>query len=157
MNEHVTPSAGHRELSGDDLSAAARASLEANGERWTGMRAEVFEELARHDRPVSAYDIADNLSARRGSRVAPNSVYRILDIFVNGNLANRIESANAFLVNTHPGCRHDCVFLICDDCGTASHFDNDELTGALRKAGQAKGFSDVRPVVELRGLCADCA
>ncbi len=153
----TTHASGHRELAGAELAKAAKASLESSGERWTGMRAEVFEELARHNRPVSAYDIADNLSAKRGSRVAPNSVYRILDIFVSGNLANRIESANAFLVNTHPGCRHDCVFLICDDCGTASHFDNDALTGALRQAGRDKGFADVRPVVELRGLCAECA
>ena len=147
----------HREHEGEALARAARDALEAKDERWTGMRSEVFEELARHDRPVSAYDIADNLSARRGSRVAPNSVYRILDLFVRNNLANRIESANAFLVNTHPGCRHDCVFLICDDCGAASHFDDDRLTGGLREAGRNAGFSDVRPVVELRGLCSECA
>ncbi|MCP9221938.1 transcriptional repressor [Erythrobacter sp. LQ02-29] len=147
----------HHEHEGADLIAAARRTLEDHGERWTGMRSEVFEELARHDRPASAYDIADNLSARRGSRVAPNSVYRILDIFVRNNLANRIESANAFLVNTHPGCRHDCVFLICDDCGAATHFDDDRLTKSLRQAGRDHGFSDVRPVVELRGLCSACA
>ena len=105
----------------------------------------------------SAYDIAENLSNRRGSRVAPNSVYRILDIFVRKNLANRIESANAFLVNSHPGCRHDCIFLICDDCGAADHVDDDALTGALREAGQAAGYAEVRPVVELRGLCAACS
>ncbi|MHA6332289.1 Fur family transcriptional regulator [Qipengyuania sp. CAU 1752] len=147
----------HHEHDGDALVTAAREALEAKDERWTGMRSEVFEELARHSAPVSAYDIADNLSARRGSRVAPNSVYRILDLFVRNNLANRIESANAFLVNTHPGCRHDCVFLICDDCGKADHFDDDALTGALRQAGRSAGFSDVKPVVELRGLCPDCA
>ena len=146
----------HEEHSGDDLIGAARASLVEAGEQWTSMREAVFAELARHNRPVSAYDIADNLSASRGKRVAPNSVYRILDLFVTNNLANRIESANAYLVNTHPGCRHDCVFLICDDCGTASHFDDDKLTDALRGAGKAAGFSQVRPVVELRGLCADC-
>ncbi|MFN2099447.1 Fur family transcriptional regulator [Altererythrobacter sp. MF3-039] len=146
----------HEEHFGDDLISAARVSLTGAGEQWTSMRESVFAELARHDRPVSAYDIADNLSAARGKRVAPNSVYRILDLFVTNNLANRIESANAYLVNTHPGCRHDCVFLICDDCGTASHFDDDKLTNALRGAGKAAGFSQVRPVVELRGLCADC-
>ena len=146
----------HREHFGDELINAARDALVDAGEQWTNMRASVFAELARHDRPVSAYDIADNLSAVRGKRVAPNSVYRILDLFVTNNLANRIESANAYLVNTHPGCRHDCVFLICDDCGTASHFDDDTLTDALRGAGKAAGFSNVRPVVELRGLCSDC-
>ncbi|NNC59100.1 MAG: transcriptional repressor [Erythrobacter sp.] len=153
----TVPAHKHHEHDGDALVNAAREALEAKDERWTGMRSEVFEELARHSAPVSAYDIADNLSARRGSRVAPNSVYRILDLFVRNNLANRIESANAFLVNTHPGCRHDCVFLICDDCGKADHFDDDALTGALRQAGRSAGFSDVKPVVELRGLCPDCA
>ena len=89
--------------------------------------------------------------------MAPNSVYRILDIFVRGNLANRIESANAFLVNSHPGCRHDCIFLICDDCGAADHVDDDALTGALRNAGREAGYTEVRPVVELRGLCSECS
>ena len=147
----------HREYSGSDLVAAARAVLLAAGERWTGMREAVFAELARHDIPASAYDIAENLSRARGRRVAANSVYRILDLFVRSNLANRIESANAFLVNIHPGCRHDCIFLICDDCGKATHLDDDRVTGALRAAGRDAGFADVRPVVELRGMCEECA
>lgn len=136
---------------------AARSTLTAADEQWTGMREAVFGELAAHEKPASAYDIADNLSKSRGKRVAPNSVYRILDLFVRTNLANRIESANAYLVNTHPGCRHDCIFLICDDCGKATHLDDDRVTGALRAAGRDAGFADVRPVVEMRGLCEDCA
>jgi Fur family zinc uptake transcriptional regulator len=147
----------HKEHSGAALVDAARATLTEHGEQWTGMRQSVFEELAAHDKPASAYDIADNLSASRGKRVAPNSVYRILDLFVRTNLANRIESANAYLVNTHPGCRHDCIFLICDDCGKATHVDDERVTGALRAAGKDAGFTDVRPVVELRGLCDECA
>ena len=155
MNAHSHHT--HEEHSGSDLVGAARQSLTDSGEQWTGMREAVFEELARHERPASAYDIADNLSKSRGKRVAPNSVYRILDLFVRTNLANRIESANAYLVNTHPGCRHDCIFLICDECGAASHFDDDKLTGALRDSGREEGFTNVRPVVELRGICSECA
>lgn len=147
----------HHEHSGDGLVAAARDALTHAGEQWTEMRADVFEALAPRDRPVSAYDIAEALTAKRGKRVAPNSVYRILDLFVRNNLANRIESANAYLANTHPGCRHDCIFLICDSCGLATHLDDDKLTGALREAGQNAGFAQVRPVVELRGLCDGCA
>ena len=148
---------GHREYTGNDLVDAAKTTLTAADEQWTGMREAVFEELARHEIPASAYDIADNLSKSRGKRVAPNSVYRILDLFVKNNLANRLESANADPVNTHPGCRHDCIFLICDDCGKATHLDDDRVTGALREAGRDAGFADVRPVVEMRGLCEDCA
>lgn len=156
---YIRPMSGHdhHEHSGENLVEAARLALIEGGEQWTDMRASVFSTLLDFGKPASAYDIAENLSARRGKRVAANSVYRILDLFVKNNLANRIESANAYLANTHPGCRHDCIFLICDKCGQATHFDDDELTGALRQAGQKNGFADVRPVVELRGLCDSCA
>ena len=147
----------HHEHSGAPLIAAAVAALTAAGEQWTAMRADVFAALAACDRPASAYDIAEEVGKRRGKRVAANSVYRILDLFVRTNLANRIESANAYLANRHPGCRHDCIFVICDDCGAATHLDDDRLTGALRSAGRDAGFAEVRPVVELRGLCEECA
>ena len=147
----------HHEHSGAALVDAARKVLTDAGEQWTGMRGDVFDTLASFDRPASAYDVAEELSKRRDRRVAANSVYRILDLFVRNNLANRIESANAYLVNTHPGCHHDCIYLICDDCGNATHIDDDSLTGALREAGRKAGFADVRPVVELRGLCNSCA
>ena len=64
--------------------------------------------------------------------------------------------ANAYLVNSHPGCRHDCIFLICDSCGEAKHIDDDALTGSLVSAARAAGFADIRPVVELRGICGRC-
>ena len=147
----------HHEHSGDRLVEEAGRVLTDAGEQWTAMREDVFRALAAQDRPASAYDIAEVVGKMRDKRVAANSVYRILDLFVRANLANRIESANAYLVNSHPGCRHDCIFLICDDCGQADHFDDERITGALREAGEKAGFSGVRPVVELRGLCAECS
>lgn len=147
----------HHQFAGEHLIDAARMALVDAGEQWTDMRADVFAALAGRDRPASAYDIAEDVGARRGKRVAANSVYRILDLFVRTNLARRVESANAYIANSHPGCRHDCIFLICDSCGSATHLDDDRLTGALREAAQGAGFAEVRPVVELRGVCRRCA
>jgi Fur family zinc uptake transcriptional regulator len=147
----------HHEHQGASLVDAARDALVASGEQWTDMRADVFAALAARDRPSSAYDIAENVSALRGKRVAANSVYRILDLFVRSNLARRVESANAYVANSHPGCRHDCIFLICDSCGQIVHIDDDRLTGALVGAAKDAGFADVRPVVELRGMCETCS
>lgn len=146
----------HNEHSGDDLIHAAQEALTASGEQWTSMRADVFEELARHDRPASAYDIADNLSAKRGKRVAPNSIYRILDLFVANNLALRVESSNAFLANSHPGCTHDCIFLVCDECGEATHVDDDAVSKTVRGIASAQKFAARRPIIEIRGVCASC-
>ncbi|MGB3469704.1 MAG: transcriptional repressor [Erythrobacter sp.] len=147
----------HQDLTGESLVNAARTSLMASGEQWTGMRESVFTELSRHDRPVSAYDIADNLSAARGKRVAPNSIYRILDLFVTNNLAMRVESANAYLANTHPGCEHDCIFLVCDECGEATHVDDEDVSRTVRALAERKSFRAERPVLEVRGLCRMCA
>ena len=147
----------HHEHSGKTLVEAARAALTGWGEQWTGMRESVFAELARHERPGSAYDIADNLSAARGKRVAPNSVYRILDLFVTNNLALRVQSSNAYLANTHPGCEHDCIFLVCDECGEATHVDSEEVSRIVRAIAADREFKAERPVLEIRGLCRACA
>ena len=93
-----------------------------------------------------------------GRRVAANSVYRILDLFVATNLARRVESANAYIANAHPDCRHDCIFLVCDSCGQVTHIDDDSITGAgARRGREAGGFAPRRPVIEVRGLCARAA
>ncbi|MEO6361536.1 MAG: transcriptional repressor, partial [Sphingomicrobium sp.] len=103
----------HHMHEGDALKSAARERLISTGEQWTDMRAAVFEALAGFDKPASAYDIAEAVSNARGKRVAANSVYRILDLFVGSNLVRRVESANAYVANAHPDCLHDCIFLIC--------------------------------------------
>ena len=147
----------HEHHEGDSLTAAAQRSFERAGEQWTPMRAAIFAALSEAPKPASAYDLAEAVSKSTGRRVAANSVYRILDVFVAANLARRVESANAYIANTHPDCQHDCIFLVCDSCGQASHVDDDRLTGAVRKAAETAGFSNLRPVIEVRGSCAACS
>jgi Fur family zinc uptake transcriptional regulator len=149
---------GHRHQlhEGESLKEAARERLTREGEQWTGMRAAVFDALASFDKPASAYDVAEQVSKNEGRRIAANSVYRILDLFVGANLARRVESANAYIANQHPGCLHDCIFLICDTCGQAVHIDDDKLTSGVREAARTAGFSAPRPVIEVRGTCGDC-
>jgi Fur family zinc uptake transcriptional regulator len=146
----------HQLHEGESLHAAARERLKRGGEQWTDMRAAVFEALASFTKPASAYDIAEEVSKRQGRRVAANSVYRILDLFVGANLARRVESANAYVANVHPDCLHDCIFLICDQCGQTVHIDDDALASGIRDAAQSAGFSAPRPVIEVRGTCGDC-
>ena len=146
----------HDSHEGASLKVAAQETMERSGEQWTQMREAVFEALASFDKPASAYDIADKVSTAEGRRVAANSVYRILDLFVGANLARRVESANAYVANDHPDCLHDCIFLICDTCGNTTHLDDDKLSGGVRDAAKQAGFSPDRPVIEVRGTCSDC-
>ncbi len=141
---------------GSELETAAQSALENAGEQWTQMRASVFRMLAANTKPASAYDIAEQLSRQDNRRVAANSVYRILDLFVAKNLAKRIESANAYIVNTHPGCQHDCIFLVCDTCGATRHIDDDSISTHVRNIAGATGFDPARPIIEVRGMCENC-
>ena len=146
----------HHDPHSPGLADAAQATLTRAGEQWTAMRSQVFTALAGFDKPASAYDIADAVSKAQGRRVAANSVYRILDLFVGANLARRVESANAYVANSHPDCLHDCIFLVCDTCGQTTHLDDDAITKTVRSAATKAGFSPVRPVIEVRGKCGDC-
>lgn len=152
MTPHV-----HHSHQGAALADAAREAMTRAGEQWTPMRDAIFAALASFDRPASAYDIADKVSTDQGRRVAANTVYRILDLFVGANLARKVESANAYVANDHPDCLHDCIFLICDQCGQTTHLDDDRLSGGVRDAAKAAGFAPVRPVIEVRGRCGECA
>src|SRR5690606_26132671 len=143
----------HLEQTGESLAGAAKLTLEQQGEQWTDMRAAIFDVLAGFEKPASAYDIADLVSQRRGKPVAPNSVYRILDLFVNNNLAMRVESANAYIANAHPGCDHDCIFLVCGTCGEATHIDDDTLSETVRTIASNNGFTPERPDMQVLGRC----
>src|ERR1700750_3230401 len=151
------PAHDHHEHHGADLTRAAQSTLEKSGEQWRAMLYRVFEALPGFEKRASAYDIAEAVSNAEGRRVAANSVYRILDLFVNANLARRVESANAYIANEHPECLHDCIFLICDECGQTVHIDDDSLSGGVRDAAKSAGFTAPRPVIEVRGKCGDCA
>ena len=148
-HSHVLPA-------GPALTTAARAAVLRAGEQWTDLRAQVFAALADFDRPASAYDVTDAVSTAAGRRVAANSVYRILDLFVANNVAMRVESSNAYVANAHPDCLHDCIFLVCDSCGRTTHIDDDKLAAGVRAAASATGFRPIRPILEVQGRCTDC-
>ena len=146
----------HRQHRGAALERAARSTLQAAGEQWTQLRADVFTAMTSFARPASAYDIAEKLSRQRGKRVAANSVYRILDLFVATNVAIRVESRNAYMANAHPDCVHDCIFLVCDSCGKTTHMDDDALSHAMRGRAETAGFQTARLIMEVRGTCPAC-
>lgn len=154
---HRHSAAAHMEPGSAALREAARTALAASGVQWTELRDQVFGALAHDLAPVSAYNVADRVSITAGRRIAANSVYRILDLFVAHNLAKRVESRNAYVANTHPNCAHDCVFMVCDACGHIDHFDDDSLASRMRSRAEQAGFQPLRPVLELVGRCRTCA
>jgi Fur family transcriptional regulator, zinc uptake regulator len=139
-----------------DQTEAAQAVFEAAGEQWTDIRAVVYDVIVEADAPLSAYEIADRMSARLARRLAPNTVYRILDLFQAHNIVSRIESKNAYVACAHPDAKEDCIFLVCERCGTTTHRDDIEIGAKVREVASLSGFAPRHPVIEVHGLCASC-
>lgn len=148
------PNAGQSAETG--ISGAHRRALAAVGEQWTPLREAVFGTLAAQSQPASAYAIAEAVSRDVGRRIAPNTIYRMLDLFVSANLATRIESRNAYVASTHPLAVHDCIFLVCETCGRTDHIDDHDITQAVRERAGERGYRRLKPVVEVKGQCPLC-
>jgi Fur family transcriptional regulator, zinc uptake regulator len=139
-----------------DQTEAAQAVFEAAGEQWTEIRAAVYDVIVGTEAPLSAYDIADRMSARLARRIAPNTVYRILELFLSHNIISRIESRNAYVACAHPDAKEDCIFLVCERCGTTRHQDNHAIGADVRDVAGGAGFLPRRLVMEVHGLCGSC-
>ncbi len=158
---NVSPVLQHRHHDHQRCAADALDHAEAisrrEGLRFTDQRRSVLEALLTSHVPASAYDVIDRLGAK-GHRPAPVSVYRALDFLVEHRFAHRIESRNAYVACDRGD---DCVgeatlFLLCDKCGAAGEASSAELHALIGRVTERVGFVPSAPVVEIRGLCANC-
>lgn len=122
----------------------------------TKNQALVFGALSRADGPLSAYTILDQL--RDDGFRAPLQVYRALDKLVEIGIVHRLESLNAFVACSHPGCdSHETIaFTICETCGKVDEISDDGLEARLRDLARHDRFTVRKAVVELRGVCSAC-
>ncbi len=160
MSEPSTPSFPAREHDHDACLAGAleRARLRCleRGVKWTELREQVFRKIATNHKPISAYDLIENL-ALEGKRLAPVSVYRILDVLQSTGLVHRLETRNAFFacLSEHQGAPQTIVFL-CEDCERVAEADAPDALEAIAKATAAEHFHIRNAVLEVSGLCSDC-
>jgi Fur family zinc uptake transcriptional regulator len=134
----------------------ARKAFEDKGLKLTGLRRSVFAEIAASHKAIGAYEVLARLGAR-GERLAPISVYRAIDALVAVGIVHRFESRNAFFA-CHVGhtARRQLV-LACEACRSVAEIDGDAVFRAIDKAADAAAFSAKEAVVEVWGLCANCA
>ncbi|MGK2740714.1 Fur family transcriptional regulator [Tepidicaulis sp. LMO-SS28] len=141
----------------DDALARAREACEAAGVRLTPIREEVLRIVWDSHKPIGAYDVLARLAEKHGNPKPP-TVYRALDFLLEQGLVHRIESLNAYIGCSHEnGDEHSSQFLICRECGNAKEISDPAIGAALKKAAAAEGFKAEKRVIEVTGLCHDCA
>lgn len=123
--------------------------------RLTGIRRRVLELVWTSHRPVGAYEILDRLN-RQGKKTAPPTVYRALEFLIEADLVHRLDSLNAFIGCRDPGSSHVGQFLICRSCRSVAEIDDAEITRLVGRKAASQGFTAVRQMVEIEGLCRHC-
>ncbi len=138
-------------MSTQERVAAARKTCEAAGERFTALRAHVFELIIEDGGAVKAYDLLDRLSPDVGSPKPP-TVYRALDFLSKLGLVHRVEALNAFIACDHGHSGHLAEFFICNDCQSVEERHAHDHTDC-----KPAGFVIAHSVVEHYGSCSNCA
>ncbi|WP_421854040.1 transcriptional repressor [Oricola sp.] len=123
----------------------------------TRNQALVLKTLEAAGGPLTAYNILDRLTDE-GLR-APPQVYRALEKLLACGTVHRLESLNAFVACSHPGCQEHATvaFTICEDCGQVTELADGGLASTLRKLTSSTGFSPRKTTIEIRGLCDSCS
>ncbi len=136
--------------------AMAIALCSERGVKLTPLRQKVLELLWESGRPTGAYEIIEALKTGSDRPIAPPSVYRALDFLISEGFVSKIESRNAYVACMHPERQSDCIFLICDECGSSVELEDRRVKQLLEEEAAKRRFRVCKPVVELEGTCRRC-
>jgi len=149
---------GHSEsASARDWGGQVRQACARRGLQLTAPRAAVVDILSQAPAPLGAYAIIEALGKRDQKTVAPPTVYRALDFLIEHGFLHRIESRNTFAPCAHFGHAHQGVMLNCEKCGRSLEIEDEALSTAVDRAAQSVGFAAHRGMIEVAGVCGDCA
>ena len=136
--------------------ALAMSLCSTRGVQLTELRRQILELLWESGRPTGAYELIEALKDRGSRPVGPPTVYRALEFLMAQGLASKIESRNAYVPCVHPERGHDCLFLICSNCGASAELEDPRLDRLISENAALIGFRPKRRVIEVEGVCATC-
>ena len=129
--------------------------LRASGYKVTQPRKQVLRVLDGAQEPVSPYEIQKILEGN-GKHLNHVTIYRILDLFCDLNLAHKVLLLNGFVkctIGEKEGCHR---FMICRQCGALREFADKVLCEEENEIAQDLGFHTEQHFSELSGICSDC-
>ncbi|MFZ5964244.1 Fur family transcriptional regulator [Thalassococcus sp. BH17M4-6] len=124
--------------------------------RATARQDDVLSVLNAYDKPMTAYQILEQLQATEPD-IAPPTVYRTLSALTDQGRAHKLESIKAFVPCRCSHAESVPVLAICEGCGTVDEHDGSGLLPTLTKLTDQSAFRAERHIVEIHGLCGACA
>ncbi|TXH69118.1 MAG: transcriptional repressor [Lysobacteraceae bacterium] len=166
MSQHPCTDPQHHVHDAQGFVAAVERACRERGLRLTPIRARVLDLVARHGKPIKAYDLLDQIRLDKqrvddedgAGAAAPPTVYRALEFLLVNGFIHKLESVNAFVACHHPStAQHSVPFLICDHCHSAVELEDERIVALLDEKARALGFVPQAQTLEVHGICARCA
>lgn len=123
-------------------------------QRFTEQQREMLAHIfARHSH-FDVKELIENLTAAK-KQVSRATVYRTLTSLVDAGLLRRIELGDRTVFDHDYGYpAHD--HLVCEQCGSMTEFQSEELEALLEKVAAENEFRPAGHTLVIRGVCGAC-
>ena len=124
----------------------------------TPSRTLVIKSLSKHKKPISAYELRDEINNNKDVRINISQVYRVLEFWIDLGLIHKISSINKFLLCVTPEEKHTHMLNFCTVCEKVVETCNERM-GLNFKKSTAKlnlAFNNNRSI-EIPVICPRCS
>ena len=129
-----------------------------NKKSLTPSRTLVIKTLSKHKKPISAYDLRDEINNKGDVNINISQIYRVLEFWIDLGLIHKISSINKFLLCITPEEKHTHMLNFCTVCEKVFETCNEQMGLNLKKS-TAKldlAFNNTCSV-EIPVICPECS
>ena len=129
-----------------------------NKKSLTPSRTLVIKTLSKHKKPISAYDLRDEINNKGDVNINISQIYRVLEFWIDLGLIHKISSINKFLLCITPEEKHTHMLNFCTVCEKVFETCNEQMGLNLKKS-TAKldlAFNNTCSV-EIPVICPQCS
>ena len=129
-----------------------------NKKSLTPSRTLVIKTLSKHKKPISAYELRDEINNNGDENINISQIYRVLEFWIDLGLIHKITSINKFLLCITPDEKHTHMLNYCTVCEEVFETCNKTMGLDLKKS-TAKldlAFNNTRSV-EIPVICPQCS
>ena len=118
----------------------------------------VIKTLSKYKKPISAYELRDEINSNGDVNINISQIYRVLEFWIDLGLIHKISSINKFLLCITPKEKHTHMLNFCTVCEKVFETCNEQM-GLNFKKSTAKldlTFNNTR-CVEIPVICTQCS
>lgn len=133
------------------------AFLRSHSLKLTPQRRRVFERAFDTHEHFSAETMYAWLQEESGPKVSRATVYRTLQLLLEGEFVEALDTGRGELVYEHVLGHEHHDHMVCMECGKIQEFHDERIEELQRAAAKKKGFQIVNHDHRLMGYCRSCA